>query len=241
MLYEGRLNALGEEFAARRLAPVIVKGQAIIDLAYPSDEVRLSSDVDLLTGSDEGLVADILRTLGYREQASRSRHYRFAERGFHRQGTDLPTYVEVHRGLDKIILRPIPYLDILARARPSGRAGFRYPTVEDLLLLVVLHASADIYFDPERVRRDLAYLIDHAKPDLDLVRARAREWELSRALHRLLTDRYPKKTPRTSGRRSAAAIASYFMGQFFWHDRVVTVLRGLGQYSLARIKDRLVG
>ena len=165
MFYEYRLNELGKEFAARNLAPVIVKGQAIVDLAFPKDEVRLSSDIDLLVGDDAEPIATALTEIGYEEDTPHSRHFRFGERGFHQHEKRLPGYVEVHRCLDKIFLRPIPYAEILARAKPSGRSGFRYPTMEDLLLLVVLHASADIFFDLERVQRDLRFLLGHAQPD----------------------------------------------------------------------------
>ena len=157
MFYEYRLNALGNEFAARSLSPVIVKGQAIVDLAFPKDEIRLSGDVDLLVGEDGEAVVRALADMGYQEGRPHSRHFKFGERGFSQHDERLPGYVEVHRCLDKILLRPIPYADILVRAKPSGRQGFRYPSIEDLILLVVLHASADIFFEPERVQRDLHF------------------------------------------------------------------------------------
>jgi hypothetical protein len=238
MFYEYRLNELGKEFAARGLAPVIVKGQAIVDLAFPKDEFRLSADIDLLAGDDGEPVAAALKAIGYEENTPHSRHFGFGERGFHQPGKRLPSYVEVHRCLDKILLRPIPYAEILARATPSGRKGFRYPAMEDLFLLVVLHASADIFFDPERIRRDLRFLIDHGKPDMDIIRSRARQWELSRALRRLLSGRYPQEA-RPPGAWSASNTGAYLMRQLLWHDSPLTVLRGLAKYSLARLLDRL--
>ncbi|MFZ1573728.1 MAG: nucleotidyltransferase family protein [Chromatiaceae bacterium] len=239
MFYEYRLNELGKEFAARNLAPVIVKGQAIVDLAFPKAEIRLSSDIDLLVGDDAEPIATALTELGYEEDAPHSRHFRFGERIFHQHEQRLPGWVEVHRCLDKILLRPIPYAEILARAKPSGRRGFRYPTMEDLLLLVVLHASADPLFDPERVQRDLRFLIGHGKPNMDLVWLRAHQWELSRALRRLLSGRHPQKAP-TPGRWSTSKTVSYLMHQLPWHDSPLTVLRGLAKYSLARAQDRLL-
>lgn len=235
MLYEYRLNELGKEFASRNLAPVIVKGQAIVDLAFPKDEIRLSNDIDLLVGDDEERVATALKELGYEENTPHSRHFGFGERGFHQHEQRLPGYVEVHRCLDKILLRPIPYAEILMRATPSGRQGFRYPAIEDLFLLVVLHASSDIFFDPERVQRDLRFLINHGKPDMDIIWSRAHQWELSHALRRLLSGRYPQEArPPSAGSASA-----YLMGQLLWHDSLRTVLRGLAKYSLARLLDRL--
>ena len=237
MFYEYRLNELGNEFAARSLSPVIVKGQAIVDLAFPKDEIRLSGDVDLLVGADGEAVVRALADMGYQEGPPHSRHFKFGERGFSQHDERLPGYVEVHRCLDKILLRPIPYADILARAKPSGRQGFRYPLIEDLILLVVLHASADIFFEPERVRRDLHFLLECGKPDMDIVRVRARQWELSRALRRLLDGRYPREVA-ASGDWSASRTATYLLGQVLWHDSPLTVLRGLGNYGLARLRDR---
>lgn len=238
MFYEYRLNELGNEFAARDLAPVIVKGQAIVDLAFPKNEIRLSSDIDLLVGDDGAAVVAALKEIGYEENTPHSRHFEFGERGFHQSGKRLPGYVEVHRCLDKILLRPIPYADILARATPSGRKGFRYPALEDLFLLVVLHASADIFFDPDRIRRDLRFLIDRGKPDMDIVRSRARQWELSRALRRLLGGRHPQEAS-VPGAWSASATGTYLIGQLLWHDKPFTVLRGLAKYSRARLLDWL--
>jgi hypothetical protein len=238
MLYEFRLNELGKEFALRNLAPVIVKGQAIVDLAFPKDEIRLSGDIDLLVGDDGEQVATALKEIGYEENAPHSRHFPFGERGFHQHEHRLPGYVEVHRCLDKILLRPIPYAEILARAVPSGRQGFRYPAIEDLFLLVVLHASSDIFFDPERVRRDLRFLVDHGKPDMAVVWARAQQWELLHALRRLLSGRHPQEAlpPKAW---PASSTGAYLVGQLMWHDKPLTVLRGLAKYSLARLRDRL--
>jgi hypothetical protein len=239
MFYEYQLNELGKEFAARNLAPVIVKGQAIVDLAFPKDEIRLSADIDLLVGDGAEPIATALTEIGYEEDTPHSRHFGFGERGFHQHEKRLPGYVEVHRCLDKILLRPIPYAEILERAKPSGRRGFRYPTMEDLFLLVVLHASADIFFDPERVQRDLLFLIGYGKPDMDIVWLRARQWELSRALHRLLSERHPQMA-RAPSCSPASKTGSYLMGQLLWHDSPLTVLRGLAKYSLARLQDRLL-
>jgi hypothetical protein len=238
MLYVHRLTELGQEFAARNLAPVIVKGQAIVDLAFPKDEVRLSADIDLLVGDDANQTAAALREIGYKENAPHSRHFELGERKFHQSEMRLPSYLELHRCLDKIILRPIPYAEIFARATPSGRRGFRYPAIEDLFLLVVLHASADIAFNPQRVQRDLMFLIDRGKPNMDVVRSRARDWELSRALRRLLSGQHPQN-PVVPTKHTASKTATYLLGQLMWHDNPLTVLRGLAKYSLARSKDRL--
>lgn len=239
MLYQHRLENLGKVFAARNMLPVIVKGQAIADLAYPADEIRLCADVDILAGDDAVAVADVLLELGYTEKPAHSRFFRFGERVFCHDDTSLPPLVEVHRVLDKILLRPIPYRDIIARAQCARLTGFRYPTLEDLLLLVVLHASSDVYFDAARVERDLHFLLNCKGLDMTVVKQRAQEWQLSTALLRLVNRQYPQGTSKSPASTLAAAF-SYFAGQFGWHDSTATVCRGLLYYAWARLCDRFV-
>lgn len=188
---------------------MIVKGQAIGDLAFPKSEIRLSSDIDLLVGDDEHFIATVLTEIGYEENIPHARRFRFGGRGFHQHEERLPGCVEVHRCLDKILLRPIPYAEIFAHAKPSGRKDFRYPTIEDVFLLVVLHTSADIFFDPERVQRNLRFLIDHGKPNMHIVWLRAHQWDLSRALRRLLSGQHP----HPPGRWPTSKTGSYLMDQ----------------------------
>lgn len=234
MVYEHRLNELGKEFEVRELAPLIVKGQAIVDLAFPRDEIRLSDDVDLLVGDDCEGVVTALRELGYQEQTKNARpRSGLGDRVFVHSGTRLPKYVEVHRCLDKFLIRPIPYSEILARAIPSGKSGFCYPTIEDLFLLVVLHASADNSFDPERVERDLWFLVNHGKPNMDVVWSRARKWELTRALFRLSNGRYPKKPIQPRGP------VAYLFTASLWHDNPITVVRGLSGLTYACFLDHI--
>lgn len=233
MVYEFQLGELGKQFAADGLAPVVVKGQAIVDLVFPKGEIRLAGDVDLLVGDDAEAVIDVLTGLGYEEIPPHSTHFCFDDRSFVQQGKRLPNLVELHQCLDKVLLRPIPYHEVIARAKPSGRFGFRYPEIEDLFLLVVLHASADIFFKQARVERDLWFLVNHGKPDMEIVWSRARQWELSCALRRLLSGRYPQSRSQPPGP------AVYLASQALWHDNFITVLRGLAKYSYARLLDRL--
>ncbi|AAU92987.1 hypothetical protein MCA0893 [Methylococcus capsulatus str. Bath] len=233
ILYEYQLGELGRQFATVGLAPVVVKGQAIVDLAFPKEEIRLAGDVDLLVGDEAEAVVDVLTGLGYEEIPPRSTHFRSEDRSFVQQGKRLPKLVELHQCLDKVLLRPIPYDEILARAKPSGRPGFRYPEIEDLFLLVVLHASADIFFDQARVERDLWFLLNHGRPDMAAVWSRAQQWELSRALRRLLKGHYPAAKNKPPGP------FVYLANQALWHDSFLTVLRGVAKYSYARLLDRL--
>src|SRR5262245_57754604 len=132
MVYEHRLDTLGRRFAAANLCPVVVKGQAVVDLAYPKSMIRLAVDVDLLVGPDAAAVCDCLLRNGYSEATKPGPSRRFSarlhgERVFLTQAPHLPRVVEVHRFLEEAILRPVDYAGILARARPSPRAGLAYP------------------------------------------------------------------------------------------------------------------
>ena len=239
MLYQHRLDNLGKAFAMRNVHPVVVKGQSIADMAYPPEQLRLSADVDILAGDDDKTIVQVLLELGYRQQPRHSRFFPFEEKVFHHHDLTLPPVVEVHQLLDKILLRPIPYAEIIARSRSSGRTGIRYPTIEDLVLLVVLHASSDPYFDAVRVERDLRYLLACNGLDMELVQQRARQWQLSRALKRLLAKQYPRNGSHNAEARLGNAYR-FFATQLGWHDSAATVCRGLLYYAWARLCDRLV-
>lgn len=233
-LYEHRLDNLGAAFARAGLCPVIVKGQAIVDLAYPADEPRLAGDVDLLVGEDEEAVCQALREAGYREQSVAGRKTSSAllgERPFAHRGRNLPGLVEVHRFFDKGILRPVDYTGIMQRARMSRRAGFRYPTPEDLLLLVVLHESVAKAPSLERTRRDVDMILRHARPDMTVVEARAAVWQLRKALALVLAG-------QSLGSAAEASGMAYLWAQRRHHDRVLTWAAGLAQYAWARVLDR---
>lgn len=232
--YEHRLEHLGAHFAGLGLAPVIVKGQAIVDLAYPPGEARVTGDVDLLVGDDEVMVSAALRRLGYAEQTDPSRRVSaplLGERAFVTRNVALPSLVEVHRFLDKGILRPVDYAGILARARQSPRPGFRYPAIEDLLLLVVLHESVAQVPSLARTGRDVRMILDHGKPDMRTVRARARLWELDRALDMVLAG-------RSEGAPEDSSALAYFWAQRRHHDSSLTWALGLARYGAARVADR---
>lgn len=233
-LYEHRLGNLGRCFAARGLSPLIVKGQSVSDLAYGELEPRLASDVDLLVSDDESAVCQALIQAGYHERTDPQRRVSsqlLGERPFVTKTAALPPLVEVHRFLDKGILRPVDYAGIHLRAQPSGREGFHYPSPEDLLLLVVLHEAVSLKPSHARTSRDIARLLARAKPDMAVVRERARAWELTRALEAILAGR-PPAGACTPG-------LAYLWSQRKWHDRQSTWAKGLLRYALARGRDRL--
>jgi hypothetical protein len=252
LVYEHRLLRLGETFKSRGLAPVLVKGQAVADLVYPHDEPRVAADVDLLVAADEAAVASALRGLGYREQEhpdrSRSLLRFMGERSFFTRAPDLPPLVELHHFLDKVVARKVDYPAILARSGASGRPGFRYPTLEDLVLLVALHAALSVTNDP-KMERDIHLLTTRGKPDLAVLSARARAWRLALAVERLdilPPDLSTKASVRLRRRLCENALTAhlpptmrYLVEQLGWHDRAMTWALGLARYVVARVEDRL--
>ena len=82
----------------------------------------------------------------------------------------------------------------------------------------------------------LRFLISHGKPDMHIVWLRTHQWDLSRALRRLLSGQHP----HPPGRWPTSKTGSYLMDQLLWHDSPLTVLRGLAKYPLARLQDRLL-
>lgn len=236
MLYEHRFEHLGRRFLADGLSPVVVKGQAVVDLAFPRNEVRLASDVDLLVGNDESDVCASLIRNGYFEKEFPERRFSsrlLGERPFFTKDSQLPPLVEVHRFLDKAILRPVDYASILARAKPSARPGFSYPQAEDLFLLLVLHESVSLIPSIARTQRDLDMLSSNAAVDMKVIRMWAADWELSKALEALLT--------KDGAKEDAAPNRGlpYIMDQRRKHDRLSTWLRGMIKYAGLRMADRV--
>jgi hypothetical protein len=189
--YEQALHGLGQAFLERGLAPVVVKGQALTDMAYPPNVLRHAGDVDLLVAAhEEAVVAQALLGIGYEEQAQPGRRFSkrlLGERVFvHAVQTShaLPKVVEVHQFLDKVVRRPVDYPGILARARPSRFDGLRFPTPEDLFLLAVLHADVSEQIDETRALNDIGYLLLGSAIDVTAIAERALAWELRGAVLR---------------------------------------------------------
>lgn len=255
--YQRGLQKIGAAFADAGIAPVVVKGQALVDLVYPPNVLRPANDIDLLVPGDQEAVVGVLTSCGYQEQVAAGRPYSrhvMGERLFLARPHGYPP-VELHGFLDKMIKRPIDYTGIDRRARAGPHPGLRYPAIEDLLLLVMLHASYTTDTSRERILDDLQHLLARGAPDLDLARSRAVEWELAVVfdtwmgrLHRArrielgfilrrdrsrLCDLFEVASDRlTPGWR-------YFVGQLPWYDRVTRHLRGTVSYALLRAWDRL--
>ena len=237
MLYEHRLDNLGRLFDAKGVHALIVKGQAIVDLAYSGDKVRLAGDVDLLVGDDEERICSCLQQLGYHERKAPGRrfsHRLLGERPFVTKNSELPGLIEIHRFLDKAILRPVDYAGIRSRSRPSKRKGFLYPSSEDLILLLVLHESVALVPSVARTKQDLRMLMTNAHPNMEVVMDRARAWQLERALVDLLSDGQSGDGP------VPAAGFPYLLAQRSRHDSNLTWARGMLRYGALRVLDRLL-
>jgi len=258
LLYEQALARLGEIFTRKGLSPVIVKGQAIFDLSYPSNTVRQASDVDLLVGDDEDEVIETLLNAGYLEHEALGRRFSctlLGERIFTDARHELPP-VEVHRFLDKIIMHRVDYRGILARARPSSRPGLAYPSAEDLLLLTILHAACDANLQAGRTLDDLQNLVVHGRPEPAVILDRARQWKLRIAVQywmsRLASERGVAFLSCSAGLRARLGPrlsdwlrpivkprgVGYFLHQLAWHDNPATVAKALARYAVLRLRDR---
>ena len=90
--------------------------------------------------------------------------------------------LELHLGLDKVVVRQTDVSDLFARAKPlADLPGLYVPSPEDHLLLIVLHLASDEF-------RHLAGFVDlelllSSGTDLDVVLARAREWRATTPLY----------------------------------------------------------
>jgi hypothetical protein len=255
--YERGLARLGEGFEAAGVAPVVVKGQAIVDATGLQPGDRLSCDVDLLVGPDnERRVAEVLGQLAYREEVHTDRRLTsrlLGERVF------LPprgyASVEVHRVFDKLILRPIDYAGILERAQACQYPGLRYPSIEDLFLLVVLHAASDYQIDEARVLNDLEGLMAVDGLDMDVVHDRARRWKLRVALETWLERLAQVRDVGPGGdgrfvrwdlcqwaRRVSEPLPTgprYFTILAPWFDSPLTPAAGLIHYAVLRTAEKV--
>jgi hypothetical protein len=92
------------------------------------------------------------------------------------------TLVEIHLGLDKVVLREALIGDMFARATTApGRTSLMVPSLEDHLLLVVLHLAADDY-QHDQGFEDLGALLA-AGADVARVATLARAWRATTATY----------------------------------------------------------
>jgi hypothetical protein len=146
-------DLLGRVDSAARdatLSCVALKGSALRALDLYAAGERPMSDVDLLVSpSDTGAAAAVLRRLDYEKTLDVARHATYEPRSRGTQGglgerVENPLTIEVHTRVAEAL--PVDKVDITARLRPaSPPPGLNpYPTLAALLLHLLLHAAGNM-------------------------------------------------------------------------------------------------
>ncbi len=261
------LTLVSRALGAHGRAALLVKGVAVANL-YPSPWQRPMVDLDLLVReADLAAAVRALEQAGFTSQAApeRVRTSALLEVPMTPPAPLDGQPVELHLSLDKVVLRDIDVAGMFARAKPSAEwPALRVPSVEDQLLLVVLHLAADEYRHQTGFV-DLEVLLS-AGADLDLVAERARRsrstiahWVALATLESLSPGTVPAHVlaalrPSEARRRALAArfragqwpVARteralglpWALGQLLLRDDVVAFGRGLVGYWGKRLRER---
>ncbi len=259
------LGLLARALHDAHLEALLVKGCGLTHL-YPVPWMRPMADVDLVVREqDLGRVVGALSAAGFtRDPSQRPLTAPLLEIGLRSPGQEL--LVELHLSMDKVVLRPVDIGAMFGRATPSmvGDA-LRLPSLEDQLLLVVLHFAADEYQHAAAVV-DLELLVRHGV-NLRVVVARAREAGATSALffalailcarlgeqlvsedllaslaphglrHKLLATQFdPKAWP--VAKRVSTLGTPWLLKQLLLHDRPMAFAKGLASYGLRRFSER---
>jgi hypothetical protein len=132
------------------LSCVALKGSALRALDVYAPGERPMSDVDLLVSpSDAGVAAAVMRRLDYEQSLVVARHAIYAPRSRKKPGglgerAANPLMIEVHTRIAEAL--PVDKVDLTARLAPaSPRPGSHpYPTLAALLLHLLLHAAGNM-------------------------------------------------------------------------------------------------
>lgn len=261
------LDLVSEALRTAGLSALLVKGAGLAHL-YPSPWLRPMSDIDLLLRErDLGPVVDALGVAGFavEHDSARSRTARLLEVAARPPPTAMQLLLELHISMDKVVLRPIDVDAIFDRAAPvASRPSLRIPSLEDHVLLVVLHLAAD-EFRHATGMVDLEVLVK-AGADLDVVVARSRAAGASTAsyvafaaLHHLVPGLVPSSILRSMRPSSAHEAllrtrfelgqwpvakhagklgAPWIIGQWLLRDDVTEFGFGLARYASERLVER---
>jgi hypothetical protein len=175
------LGSLARALHDARLEALLVKGCGLAHL-YPSPWLRPMADVDLLVRERElDRVVSVLSAAGFtREPDGRPLTASLLEISLRSPGQQL--LVELHLSMDKVVLRPLDVGAMFDRSTTSNHGeALRVPSLEDQVLLVVLHFAADEYQHAAAVV-DLELLVRHGAK-LEEVVERARKVGATSALH----------------------------------------------------------
>lgn len=259
------LALLARALQSAQLEALLVKGCGLAHL-YPSPWLRPMADLDLLVREpDLDRAVAALSAAGFtRERDNRPLTAPLLEIALRSPGQQL--LVELHLSMDKVVLRPLDVGAMFDRSTPSTHGdALRVPSLEDQLLLVVLHFAADEYRHAAAVV-DLEVLVHHGAKIEEVVE-RARRAGAASALFfalAILCARLGKQVvseevlaslaPRGLRRRLLATQfdptawpvakhgstlgARWLLKQLLLHDSAPSFGKGLAGYAIKRLLER---
>ncbi len=179
------LEQLSALLVKEGLSVLLVKGAALAATHYPIPWARPMGDIDVIVER-----ADLVRA---REALTRAGWFvvptpdrpltaECLEIAVKSPGELGSVLLELHLGLDKVVLRRVDVRGLFVRARVlPDLPGLRVPDAEDQTLLVALHLASDEF-------RHLTGFVDlelllTSGVDLDVVIERARTWDATTSLY----------------------------------------------------------
>lgn len=187
-LYLLRCHALeqfSEVLTSAKASALLVKGAALASTHYPLPWARPMGDIDVLVKRSElqKLRAGLSRA-GWSMASTSERPLteECLEIAVQSPGAYGSVLLEMHLGLDKVVVRRTDVSQLFSRATGlANLPGLYVPDAVDQLLLVVLHLASDEF-------RHLTGFVDlevllSAGVDLEVVVARARHWRATTPLY----------------------------------------------------------
>lgn len=178
------LDLLDEVLRDAGAHALVVKGAALAPL-YPKPWAREMSDVDLLIRpSDLRRVREALTRYGFlmSQVAERPLTETALEVAVMTPSAVAPVLVELHLGLDKVVVRRLSMEGLFARATAfSTYRSLLAPALEDQVLLIILHLASDEFRHVTGLV-DLELLLSQL-PDVEKLVRRAREWRATTACY----------------------------------------------------------
>lgn len=174
-----------EALAGAHVPVILLKGAALVEMAYPDPAVREMLDLDLLVPPERIATAtSVLDELGYRSSGDTVEDA-LAHHDAPLVGADQLVAIELHRHITLLDEgRQFDIGETWERAQPAPRAGHFLPSPEDLLIHVCVHFTRNRMGGSYRRRHTggaLAQVCDLAR----LVQYQHVDWELlARTSHR---------------------------------------------------------
>lgn len=263
------LQQFSEVLQKEGASALLVKGAALADTLYPVPWARAMADIDVIVKrADIMRVRAALGRAGWDVSAIPGRPLteaclEMAARSPKARGSVL---LELHLGLDKVVLRPVDITALFSRAEPVQHfPGVFTPSREDHVVLIALHLAADEFRHlPGFVDLELLF---SSRLDLHAVIDRARSWRATTALYvalRTLDTLRPALVPpdlinELAPSRAQAALLSTTFDVGAWpvaraptelgwkwiasqtplRDDTLRWILGLGTYAARRAVERL--